>query len=128
VTDLDLGAPISYLALERNTPVYSSDGHEIGVVAHVLQDDREDVFDGIVVAHQPEHHRLLRHEEGHCFADADDVDSIHERGVTLKRSSAEAAELPKPTANPSVLHEDPGARPDRHPKLRRAWDLISGNY
>jgi hypothetical protein len=125
---LDLGNPIAYLALEKNTPVYSADGDEIGVVEHVLEDDREDVFDGIVIAHQPEHHSRLGHEHAHCFADRDQIDAIHERGVTLNISSAEAAELPKPSANPAVMHIDPSEPVQQHSKLTRAWNMISGKY
>jgi uncharacterized protein YrrD len=118
----DLGYPVSYEALERNTPVYSSDGETIGVVDHVLADEAEDVFDGIVIA-SPHHH-------GHCFADADDVDSIHERGVTLKLTAEQSANLPKPSANPVVMRDDPSQKPytNLERKLLRAWDRISGNY
>jgi uncharacterized protein YrrD len=130
MSGLDLGDPIAYLALERHTPVYSSSGDEIGVVDHVLQDDREDVFDGIVIAHRDEHRHLLPHEHAHAFADADQIDAIHERGVTLKISTSEAASLPKPSANPAVMRDDPTVGGDGrlHRKLTRAWDLISGNY
>jgi hypothetical protein len=124
----DLGDPIAYLGLEKNTPVYSSDGDEIGVVDHVLEDDHEDVFDGIVIAHHEDHHRRLGHEHGHCFADRDQIAAIHERGVTLNVSTADAAELPKPSANPAVMHVDPSAPPEQHARLRRAWDRISGKY
>jgi hypothetical protein len=126
----DLGDPISYLGLEPRTPVYSSDGEEIGIVDHVLEDDGEDVFDGIVIAHHAEHHVRLGHEHSHCFADADQIAAIHERGVTLNVSAADAAQLPKPSANPAVIHVDPSAAPDSplQAKLRRAWDRISGNY
>jgi hypothetical protein len=126
----DLGNPISYLALARGTEVYSADGDEVGVVDHVLEDDREDVFDGIVIAHHDDHHRRLGHTHSHCFADRDQIASIHERGVTLAVSTAEAAELPKPSANPAVLRDDPTVGGDHglHAKLMRAWDKISGNY
>jgi uncharacterized protein YrrD len=124
----DLGDPIAYLALERGTPVYSADGDEVGIVDHVLEDDREDVFDGIVIAHHEHHRQHLGHEHNHCFADADQIAAIHERGVTLTVASAEAADLPKPSANPAVMHVDPSAPPETHAKLRRAWDRISGNY
>jgi uncharacterized protein YrrD len=113
----DLGYPIAYEALERHTPVYSSDGEQIGTVDHVLAVESEDVFDGIVVAKG----------HGHCFADADDIASIHERGVTLKLDAQEATQLPEPSANPAVLTDDPTYGP-KHAKLRRAWDRISGNY
>jgi hypothetical protein len=126
----DLGNPISYLALERHTPVYSADGDEIGTVDHVLEDDHEDVFDGIVIAHAEHHRSLLGHEHGHAFADRDQIAGIHERGVTLTVSSAEAAELPKPSANPAVMRDDPTQGPDSgmHAKLSKAWNLISGKY
>jgi hypothetical protein len=115
----DLGDPIAYEALERHTPVFSSDGEEIGVVDHVLAVESEDVFDGIVIARP--------HGRGHRFADADDVAAIHERGVTLKLSAEDCEQLPEPSANPAVMNDDP-LFASKHGKLRRAWDLISGNY
>ena len=115
----DLGYPSSYEALERGCPVLSSDGEQIGTVDHVLAVESEDVFDGIVVARDG--------ERGHCFADADDVAHIYERGVVLKLNAADAESLPEPSANPAVMIDDPGNLP-KHRKLRRAWDLISGNY
>ena len=117
----DLGAPVSYLALEEDTAVLSADGEEVGHVAHVLADEESDIFDGVVISHG-----LGRH----TFADAEQVGAIHEHGVTLTMSAAEAEALPEPSENPAVLHDDP-AEPDASPladKLRRAWDLISGNY
>lgn len=120
---MDLGAPISYEGLEPGTPVYSADGERIGTVAHVLAAEDEDVFDGIVIG---EH---IFGEE-HRFADADDVARIYEQGVVLRLDRAACEWLPKPSANPAVMHVDPGEAPDGylHRKLRRAWDLISGNY
>jgi uncharacterized protein YrrD len=120
---MDFGEPVSYLVLERGTPVYSSDDQEIGKVARILAAEDEDVFDGIVIG---EH---LFGEE-HRFADADDVAGIYERAVVLKLDHAAAAQLPKPSANPAVMSADPAESGSefRHDKLRRAWDLISGNY
>ena len=46
----DLGAPISYLALEEGTAVFAADGDEVGHVAHVLAVEEEDIFDGIVIS------------------------------------------------------------------------------
>jgi uncharacterized protein YrrD len=120
---MDIGLPISYEVLQPHTPVYSADGEKIGTVAHVLAVESEDVFDGIVIA---EH--LGTH--GHRFADADDVDRIGEQGVLLKLDHAACAQLPEPSANPAVMGEDPGDPADgrvQH-KLKRAWDLLSGNY
>jgi uncharacterized protein YrrD len=120
---MDLGEPASYLVLTPGSLVYSSDGEEIGKVTHVLADEREDVFDGIVIG---EH--AFGHE--HRFADADDVQAIFERGVVLKLDRAHCEELPKPSANPAVLRDDPAESNSefRHQKLSRAWDLISGKY
>jgi hypothetical protein len=122
---MDLGDPISYEVLQRDTPVYSSEDVEIGKVVHVLAVEEEDVFDGIVIADES---GSLEH--GHRFADADDVAAIHERGVTLKLDTAASHPLPKPSANPAVMREDPSQPPPSHlhAKLQRAWDLISGNY
>jgi uncharacterized protein YrrD len=117
----DLGRPISYLAVEEGTAVVGSDGEEVGQIAHVLADEEQDIFDGIVISHG-----LGRH----TFADAEQVGAIHEHGVMLTMSAAEAEALPEPSENPAVLHDDP-AEPDASPladKLRRAWDLLSGNY
>jgi len=89
----DLGAPVSYLALEEGTAVVSADGEEVGHVAHVLADEESDIFDGIVISHG-----LGRH----TFADAEQVGEIHERGVMLTLTTAEAEALPEPSENPAV--------------------------
>jgi hypothetical protein len=117
----DLGAPISYLALEEGTAVFAADGEEVGQVAHVLAVEEEDIFDGIVISHG-----LGRH----TFADAEQVGAIHERGVTLTLTSAEAEALPEPSENPAVMEDDPSESEGSAltAKLRRAWDLLSGNY
>jgi uncharacterized protein YrrD len=120
---VDLGEPVSYEVLTRGTPVYSADGERIGKVAHVLAAEDEDVFDGVVIG---------EHMFGgdHRFADAEDVDAIYERGVVLKLDRAACEQLPKPSANPAVVRDDPaeGKADFRREKLMRAWDLLSGNY
>jgi uncharacterized protein YrrD len=120
---MDLGEPGSYEVLSRGTPVYSAEGERVGRVAHVLAAEDEDVFDGIVIG---EH----AFGEDHRFADADDVERIYERGVVLKLTRAACEHLPKPSANPAVLRDDPaeGKTDFRREKLMRAWDLISGNF
>jgi sporulation protein YlmC with PRC-barrel domain len=120
---MDLGAPISYLVLESGTPVLSSDGQEVGRVEHVLADEEADVFDGLVVD-------MESGAGGLRFADAPQVAEIHERGVVLGLDAEQARALPEPSANPAVMDADPeDAEPEGlSGKLRRAWDLISGNY
>jgi hypothetical protein len=117
----DLGAPVSFLTLEQGTAVLSADGEELGDIAHVLADEENDIFDGIVISHG-----LGRH----TFADAEQVAEIYERGVVLTLTAAEAEALPEPSENPAVMEDDP-SEPGSSPvtdKLRRAWDLLSGNY
>jgi uncharacterized protein YrrD len=117
----DLGAPISYLTLEEGCECYSSDGKQLGKVEHVLADAEVDVFDGIVLDKS-----VL--PGGHRFVDADQVASIHERGVVLGIDAATAETLPEPSANPGEIELGPDDMvPDElHDKLRRAWDRISG--
>ncbi len=119
----DPGLPIAYEALEPGTPVYSSDGQHVGEVAHVLSAPEEDVFDGIVLNER-------EGPGGDRFADADDVESIHEHAVTLKLDTAACRDLPAPSANPAIMHDDPGdpGGSALSNKLRRAWDLVSGKY
>lgn len=118
----DLGAPSSYLAVQPGVPVYSSDGKKLGEVEHVLSVPDDDIFDGIVLDTS-----VL--PGGHRFVDAPEVGEIYERGVVLKIDAAAAEKLPEPSANPGSI--EVGADDvvdDRHGKLRRAWDLISGDY
>ncbi len=142
LASVDAGAPISYEVLEAGTPVYSSEGRQIGSVTHVLAAPEEDVFDGIVIeihsSGDPRHagsghHRSSGHHaggEGHRFADADDIDAIRENAVTLRLDSIACENLPRPSENPAVLRDDPAdsGSGTLGSKLRRAWDLISGNY
>lgn len=119
---MDLGSPVSYKVLEQGTKVLSSDRQEVGHVAHVLAAEEEDVFDGIVIAEGPEGIE-------HRFADADDIAEIHEHAVLLKLDARASRKLPTPSANPAVMRDDPGqAGSGVTDKLRRAWDLLSGNY
>ncbi len=121
ISDMDLGAPTSYLALAEGTPVYASDAQtELGAVTRVLAVPDDDIFDGLI----------LETPDGDRFVDADGVRDIHERGVVLDLGPGDAHQLHAPTANAAVMEAGPedttgGPVADR---LRRAWDLISGNY
>jgi hypothetical protein len=96
----DLGAPQSYLVLADGTPVYHTSGEVVGTVAHVLADDKEDIFQGLV----------LKTPEGHRWAPSADVEGIYEHGVMLGKT---AAELSEPTESA-----------DSASPLRRAWDWL----
>lgn len=121
----DLGPPASYLTLQQGTPVYASDGESVGEIEHVLADEETDIFDGIVIDRS-----VL--PGGHRFADATDIDRIHERGVVLNLDAASAERLPEPSENPAALEvsgEDFVEREwddELETKLKRAWDVISG--
>jgi PRC-barrel domain len=119
-TRMDLGNPASYLVLADGTPVFSSDGEEVGRVGHVLADEGTDLFDGLIVDMGG----------GHRFADAGVVEAIYERGVVLRLDAAAAGDLPEPSENPAALDSGPEdtVPDDLRDKLRRAWDYLSGNY
>jgi len=119
--------PSSYLTLEAGTKVLSSDGEQIGEVAHVLAVEEDDIFDGIVVD-------ASWLPGGHVFADAAQVQEIRTGAVTLKLDAEACRSLPQPSDNPAVMEvgaydmakDDLGD--ETKDKLRRAWDRISGNY
>ena len=119
--------PSSYLTLEAGTKVLSSDGEQIGEVAHVLAVEEDDIFDGIVVD-------ASWLPGGHVFADAAEVQEIRSDGVTLKLDAERCRSLPQPSDNPAAMEVGPDdmAKEDlgdeAKDKLRRAWDRISGNY
>ena len=118
----DLGAPSSYLAVDPGAAVFSRDGKRLGEVQHVLADADEDLFDGIVVD-------ASALPGGLRFVDALQVDGIFEHGLVLALTADEAERLPEPSENPGVLEvtgvEDVD-RTELSEKLRRAWEMISG--
>ena len=84
----DLGAPASFVTLEPGTPVYSSDGDELGRVVEVRADEGTDIFDGLMVE------RGLLPGQAR-FVAADQVEEIFERGVVLTVDSDAAEALPE---------------------------------
>jgi hypothetical protein len=88
---IDDGHSVHYSAVERGTPVYSSDGIELGTVDAVLDNYREHIFDGIV----------MEVPGGDLkFVDAPEVKRTAERGVTLSITAEDAAALPPPEKAP----------------------------
>ena len=110
----DRGERIAFEALDRGVPVVSSDGREVGRVKRVMIVHEKHLFDGIVV----------RTPGGDRFVDAPEVDEIYERLVTLKIDGDEAAELPKPAANPGAMRLN--AKTFGRGPGRRAWDRLRG--
>jgi len=118
----DLGAPSSYLAVRPGVAVYSSDGKRLGEVEHVLAVPDDDIFDGLVLDTS-----VL--PGGHRFVDAPEVAEIYERGVILVIDAGAAEGLPEPSASPGALEAGPDdMAKSGSDKLRRAWDLLSGDY
>jgi len=82
----DEGHPVHYLAVSPGTPVYSSDGAEVGRVREVLDNQREHILDGVVF----EDGGTLR------FVDAPEVARTAERAVTLGIDAEAARQLGPP--------------------------------
>jgi hypothetical protein len=80
----DDGHAVSYKVLRRGTPVWTADGTELGSVRAVLENEREHIFDGLVVDTAV----------GPRFVDAPEVARIAERRVTITLDAAAAAQLP----------------------------------
>jgi Uncharacterized protein conserved in bacteria (DUF2171) len=105
---VDEGLPIAYEVLEQGVPVYASGGEQVGTVDHVVSAEREDIFHGVVI----------RAEGKKRFVAADQVDSIHERGVDLTIDADAAAALPEPHGGaPAWRANEPGTKPGRWREL-----------
>ena len=108
---MDDDAPaISYKLLAAGTPVYASDGGLVGRVDRVLDNPREQIFDGIV----------MDTGEGQRFIDAPEVARITERQVTLSIDGPAAAAL---------APYEPGAPEYRaNPKTGRVGRFFGGGW
>jgi len=84
VSDPD-GHAVSYKVLARGTTVTSADGTDVGTVREVLENEREHIFDGLVIDTPA----------GMRFVDAPEIARIAERRVTLAIDAAAAAALPE---------------------------------
>jgi hypothetical protein len=99
---------ISYDVLRRGTPVVDSTGVEVGTVHEVLDNAREHIFDGIVVATR----------DGRRFVDAPEVARITERRVTLTIDAATVAALPDHSSLPPAVEALGGGVRRRMSRLR----------
>jgi PRC-barrel domain len=94
VAPVDDGHAVHYTAVQRGTPVISSDGEEVGKVVEVLDNYREHIFDGLVI-------EIAGGERK--FVDAPEVARTAERAVTLTITAADVAKLePPPSSRPQV--------------------------
>jgi hypothetical protein len=90
----DDGNPIHYAAVERGTPVYASDGEQIGKVDEVVDNYREHILDGFVIETA---------DGGLRFVDAPEVARTAERAVRLTIDSAAVGQLPPPEKAPPTF-------------------------
>ena len=98
---LDDGHAVHYTALERGTPVVSSDGEEVGKVLEVLDNLPEHIFDGLVIETTSRERK---------FVDAPEVARTAERAVTLNITAEEAARLGPPEGGGGILRRLFGRR------------------
>lgn len=96
---VDEGFPIAYEVLDKGVPVLASDGVQVGTVHHVVAAPEKDIFHGLVITTPG---------LGPRFVAAEEVASLHERGVDLRIDSAAAQSLPEPGGGAPVYDEDPG--------------------
>lgn len=75
------GDPIAYTALQPGTEIVSSDDLRLGSVERVIENKKENIFDGIV----------MRADDGLLWVDAPEVARIEERRVTLTIDAEAAA-------------------------------------
>ena len=108
---VDDGAAIHYTAVERGTPVYASDGTEVGKVDQVVDNYREHILDGVVIETNDGEIR---------FVDGPEVSRTAERGVTLTIDPEAVAKLPPPEWGAGTFSAN--VRPGRIGKLfGRGW-------
>jgi sporulation protein YlmC with PRC-barrel domain len=114
---MDEGLPIAYGLLDKNVPVLTSDGEQVGTVHHVVAAPEQDIFHGLVIS-TPGH--------GLRFVEAADVASLHEHGVDLRIDMAAAQSLPQPGGGAQVFDEDPGEMKGWHHWAHKA--MMRGDW
>jgi hypothetical protein len=111
---MDEGLPIAYEVLDKDVPVYASDGEQVGTIDHVVSAPKQDIFHGIVI----------RAAGGQRFVAADQVESLHEHGVDLTIDATTAAALPEPHgAAPAWRATAPDIKPS---PWKHFVDLVTG--
>jgi hypothetical protein len=99
--------------LDDGLPVYAADGSSVATVDHVVAAAEEDIFHGLVI----------RTEDGARFVAADQVASLHERGVDLRLDAASAPGLPHPHGGaPALQIKDATIKTKR---WREVLDMVS---
>jgi hypothetical protein len=97
---IDDGHAVHYTAVERGTPVFSSDEIEVGSVEQIVDNYKEHIFDGVVIRMAAGDYR---------FVDAPEVKRTAEKAVTLTITAAETEQLPAPETSPGEFEIRRGA-------------------
>jgi hypothetical protein len=84
---IDDGHAVHYTAVQRGTPIFSSDEVEVGAVDQIVDNYKEHIFDGIVMRTTAGDYR---------FVDAPEVRRTAEKAVTLTITAAQVERLPPP--------------------------------
>jgi hypothetical protein len=112
---MDEGLPTAYQVLERGVIVYAADGSAVGTLDHVVAAPAEDIFHGLVI----------HTDAGRRFVAADQVASLHERGVDLRIGPGEVSALPAPHGQAPVLEvNDPTVKTHRWKEI---LDMVKGH-
>ena len=94
-----LGTAVHYSAVEPGTDVFYSAGAKVGVVRQIVDNFREHILDGVVIADTG---GTIR------FVDAPEVSRTFEHGVLLAIDAAAVAELGPPEEGPGVFGANVG--------------------
>lgn len=95
----DDGYAVNYTALEPGTPVYSSEGEDVGRVYEVWDNAREHIFDGLVIEGADGKRR---------FVDAPEVARTAERAVRLTITADQVEQLGPPPEGSGGPSKAPG--------------------
>jgi hypothetical protein len=93
VSERDEGIAVHYTTVTRGTPIYASDGEQVGKVVRVLDNHREHILDGIVFEDDAGTVR---------FVDGPEVQRTFERAVDLNIDSQAAKQLGPPPEGSGV--------------------------
>jgi len=94
----DYGTALHYSAVSRGTPVFASDGAEVGTVQQVVDNYEEHILDGIVIRDSGGETR---------FVDGPEVARTFERAVLLSIDAAQVATLGPPENGPGAFRANP---------------------
>ncbi len=90
----DYGSPVHYMAVEQDTPVYDSEGQQVGTIRRVVDNYNEHILDGFVIEDTAGAVR---------FVDAPEVSRTYERAVTLTIDAEAVSRLDPPEDGPGVF-------------------------